>query len=69
VHIRIRIELVSQLGFSVSTLNTIVKNYEDIERNYVQCGPVSKQWKSLKHALLEELESALAVWFKQTHAG
>jgi hypothetical protein len=41
-------------------LNTTVKNHEQIERGYVQRGPFSKQWKSLKRSPLEELESAFA---------
>jgi hypothetical protein len=40
-------------------------NHEEIERRYVQCGPSSKQQKSLKYSPLEKLESALAAWFKQ----
>jgi hypothetical protein len=45
------------------TLNTDVKNHEETERRYVQCGPFSKQHKSL--SLLEKLGCALAAWFKQ----
>jgi hypothetical protein len=63
-HIGPHIELVSQLGLSVSSLNTAVKSHEEIERSYVQCGPFSKQQKSLNCLLLEKLESALAAWFK-----
>jgi hypothetical protein len=42
-----------------------VKNYDEIERSYVKCGPFSKQQKSLKLSPLEKLESALAALFKQ----
>jgi hypothetical protein len=56
---------VSQFRLSVSLLNTIVKNREEIERNYVHCGPFSKQLKSLNCSPLEKLGSALAAWFKQ----
>jgi hypothetical protein len=60
VHIGTCTELVSRLGLSsVSTLNT-VKNCEETETSYVQCGPFSKQQKSSEHSPLEELESALA---------
>jgi hypothetical protein len=68
-HIGTCIEPVSPLGLPVPTLNTIVKNCEEIERSYVQCKTFSKQGKSLKHSLLEELEFALAAWFKQACAG
>jgi hypothetical protein len=40
--------------------NPIVKNHEETERSFVQCGSFSKQQQSLKYSLLEELESALA---------
>jgi centromere protein B len=49
----------------VSTLNIIVKNCKETERSYVQCGPSSKQQKSLKHLPQEKLEFALVAWFKQ----
>jgi hypothetical protein len=68
VHIGTHTELASWLGLSVSTLHTTVKNHEEIERTYVQCGPSYKQWKSLKCFLLEELEFALAAWQKQACA-
>jgi hypothetical protein len=48
------------------TLITVVK-CEEIARSCIQCGPLFKQCKLLKHSPLEELECALAVWFKQTH--
>jgi hypothetical protein len=59
-HTGTRVELASWLRRSLSTLNTIVTNSEEIEISYVQCGPFSKQRKSLKHSPLEKLESALA---------
>jgi hypothetical protein len=64
-HIGMCVELASCLRLSISTLNTIVMNRDEIERWYVLCGPFSKQRKSLKHSPLEKLESALAAWFKQ----
>jgi hypothetical protein len=48
----------------VFTLNTIVKNREEIERSYIQCGSFSKHQKSLKYSPLEKL-AALTAWFKQ----
>jgi hypothetical protein len=42
-----------------------MKDCEDFERSFVQCGPFSKQLKALKCSPLEELESALAAWCKQ----
>jgi hypothetical protein len=59
-HIRTHVEQASQLRLSVPTLNPIVKNREETGRNFVQCGPFSKQQKSLKCSPLEEPESALA---------
>jgi hypothetical protein len=47
--IGVRVELASRLRLSVSTLITVVKNREEIERSYVQCGLFSEQWKLLKH--------------------
>lgn len=44
-----------------------MKHSEEIERNYIQCGPFSKQRKSLRCPPLEKLESALVAWFKQPH--
>jgi carbonic anhydrase/acetyltransferase-like protein (isoleucine patch superfamily) len=49
----------------LSTLNAIVKNHEETERRHVQCGPFSKQQKTLKCSSLEKMESAVAAWFKQ----
>jgi hypothetical protein len=43
-----------------------MKNCEEIER-YIQCGPFSKQWKSVKYQPVKKLESALVAWFKQAH--
>jgi hypothetical protein len=36
-----------------------------VKKGYVQRGPFSKQWRSLKHLPLEKQESAFAAWFKQ----
>jgi hypothetical protein len=58
------VELASHLRLSMCTLNSDVKNHEGTERKYVQCGPFSKQQKSLKRSPLEKLECALAAWFK-----
>jgi centromere protein B len=66
-HIDTRVELASCLRLSVSKLNTIVKNHEETERRYIQCGPSSKQQISLKRSPLEKLESALVAWFQQAH--
>jgi hypothetical protein len=66
-HIGTCVVLASHMRLSVPTLNTTLKKREEIERRYIHCAPFSKQWKSLKHLPLEKLESALAVWFKQTH--
>jgi hypothetical protein len=49
------VDLASRLGLAMSTLITVVKNCEVIERSYIQYGTSCKQWKYL---LLEELESA-----------
>jgi hypothetical protein len=46
-HIGTYVEQTSWLRLSVSTLNPIMKNHEEIERSFVQCGPYSKQQKSL----------------------
>jgi hypothetical protein len=48
MHILECVELASWLRLSVSTLNIVVKKHEEIERSYFQCGPLSKQHKSMK---------------------
>jgi len=67
VNIGIHIELASLLRLSLYTRNTAVKNREETGR-CVQCGPYSKQQKSLKCLGLEDIESALSTRFKQAHA-
>jgi centromere protein B len=57
--------MLSRLRLSVSTLITVVKKCEEIARRCVQCGPLSKKRKLLKHSPLEELECSLSAWFKQ----
>jgi hypothetical protein len=66
-HIGTCVELASRVETSMFTLDTIVKNHEKIEKNYVQCGPFPKLCKSLKCLPLEVLESVLAARFKQAH--
>jgi hypothetical protein len=48
-------------------LNAIVKECEQNEIKFCQCGRFSKQWKSLKCLPPEKMESALAEWFMQAH--
>jgi len=45
-----------------------VKNHAVTEISYIWCSPISKQQKSIKHLLLEELEPAVAAQFKQGSA-
>jgi hypothetical protein len=55
------------LGLSATMLDTIVGKQSEIEKSYLHCGPsFSKECKSLKTSLLEELETILAAGFKQT---
>jgi hypothetical protein len=54
-------ELASRLRSSVSLLNTIMKNHEEIERSFIPCGPFSEQLKSLKCLPLKKLESSLHI--------
>jgi hypothetical protein len=42
-----------------------VKNHEVNEISYIWSSPFTKQQKSIKHLLLEELEPAVAAQFKQ----
>jgi hypothetical protein len=60
-----RVALAARLGIAPSLLNPIVKSRKDTEKCYAQCGRFSGQRKSLKQSPFEELESLLAVWFKQ----
>jgi hypothetical protein len=64
-HVGTHVELALQMRLSVTTVSTIVLNSEETEKSYIHCGPSSKQWKSLKHSPLKELESTLAALFKQ----
>jgi hypothetical protein len=64
-HIGTHVEQASLLRLPVPTLNPTVKKHEETERSSIKCEPFSKQRKSSKCSLLEELESVLAVWFKQ----
>jgi len=58
---------VFSIALSLTTLNTIVSKCSEIEKGYLRYGPLfSKERKSLKTSPLEELETILAAWFKQT---
>jgi hypothetical protein len=63
------IELALLLGLKVSALNATVKNHTEIEKSYIQYGPISKHGKSLKMSLIVKLEMALVLWFNQAHMG
>jgi hypothetical protein len=63
-HIGTHVEHASWLRLSVHTLNPIVKNHEEIERCFIQCGPFSEQHKLFKCVPLELLETAFAAQFK-----
>ena len=63
-----RVDLASQLGPALSTLNTNVKNHASSERSYIQWGTVFKQQKSLRHSLVKKLETVIAACFKQACA-
>jgi len=43
------VDLESEMGTSVAHIKHKLKRHEATERSYVQCGTVSKQWKSLKY--------------------
>jgi hypothetical protein len=65
-HVRTRVDLAARFGLLVSTLNTIVNKWSEIEKSYSGCGPsFSKETKALKTLPLEELETILSAWFKQ----
>jgi hypothetical protein len=59
-YIGIHGELASWLRLSVPILDPVVKNREEIQRSFVQCGPSSKRRKPLKCLPLEEVASELA---------
>jgi len=59
-------DLEKQLRLPASKANTTVEFFTATV-SYIQCGPFSKQQTALKRWLLEESESALAVYFKQAH--
>jgi hypothetical protein len=47
-HVETRVSLSKQLGISVSTFDTIIKNCNIIEENANQCGPTAKKQKYVK---------------------
>jgi hypothetical protein len=59
-------DLEKQLRLPVSKANT-TGEFLTATGSYIQCGPFSKQQLVLKQWLLEESESALAVYFKQAN--
>jgi hypothetical protein len=59
-----RISLSKQLGISVSTVITIVKNCNIIEGNANQCWPMQKKRKYIKKSRFEKLEDILKEWFE-----
>jgi hypothetical protein len=61
------VELAPCVRLSVSILNSIVKNHEEIERSCIQLGPFSEQWISLECLPLEKLESAITAGFKKAY--
>ena len=65
-HIGICDDLETQLRLPVSEANTTVE-FNTATGSYIQYGPFSKQQTALQQWLLEEPESALAVYFKQAH--
>jgi hypothetical protein len=50
------VSLSKQLGISVSTLSTIVKNHNMFEENANQCRPMKKKRKYVKKSRFEELK-------------
>jgi hypothetical protein len=56
VHSGTQIRLTMQFGLSVTMLNMIMKDHASLKRRCARCGSFSKQWKSLKHLPVEELE-------------
>jgi hypothetical protein len=58
-HIATCVELAPWSTLSMPTLNPIVKNHDETEKNFVQCGTFYKQQKSLQCSPLNELEPAL----------
>jgi hypothetical protein len=61
------VDIAAMLGLSVTTLRTIVSKWSEIEKSYLCCGPsFSKERKCLTTSPLDELETILAAWFKQT---
>jgi len=58
------VDRVAMLGLWVSTLNTIVSKWSEIEESGPQ---FSKERKSLMTSPLEELETIFLAWFKQAH--
>jgi hypothetical protein len=50
------ISLSKQLGISVSTLNTIIKNHNMLEENANQCRPMKKKRKYVKKSRFEDLK-------------
>lgn len=62
-HVGTRVELAKQLCLPISTLNTIIKNRGNIEKNANQCGPMAKKRKYVKSSKYEKMEDILKEWF------
>lgn len=65
MQVRTCADVATQLSLSVPTFNATVKNHEVTEISYNWYNPFSKQQKSIKYLLLEELEPTVAAQFEQ----
>jgi hypothetical protein len=67
-HVETRVSLSKQLGISVSTFDTIIKNCNIIEENANQCGPTAKKQKYVKKSRSEELQNIVKEWFENARS-
>jgi hypothetical protein len=51
--------LTCELGTSVLTLNTIIKQRDTIHKSARECGPNSKKWKNAKYSKHDKMEKIM----------
>lgn len=67
-HVGTRVSLANELGMPVSTINTIAKMRDSIEKVAQETGPMAKKIMAIKTSPYEELENMVKEWFVNTRA-
>lgn len=67
-HVGSRVSLARNLGIPITTLATIIKNRESIEKSAIQCGPGAKKRMYIRASKYEKMEEILKEWFVSARA-